>query len=92
MKDCIAHENLLKKIEYNGIISGKYENSNKHYLPTLEIKEGNRIKLFESFNYLSGIYNYAQVGDSIKKDSGSLKIIIFRNNEEHDFFVDLNCR
>lgn len=92
IKDCISQENFLKTTKYKGIISGKYENANKHYLPTLEIKEGNQKKVFESFRDISGIYDFAQIGDSIIKDSGTLKIEIIRNNKGNNFIIDLNCR
>ena len=91
-EDCIRIKKKYVNKEYNGIINRKFEDKENHALPTLIIKEENQPKIFGSFRDISGLYEYTQVGDSIIKEKGSLKVMIIRDDIDTIFKLDFDCQ
>jgi len=91
-EDCVSIKKKYVNKGYNGIINRKFEDKENHALPTLIIKEENQRKIFGSFRDISGLYEYSQVGDSIIKEKGSLKVKIIRDDKETIFKLDFDCQ
>lgn len=90
--DCIRLRETYINMEYKGLIMQKFEDMENQALPTLTIiSEKKQSKTFGSFRETSGLYNYSQVGDSIIKEKGSLKVQILRADKDTIFNLDFNC-
>lgn len=90
--DCIRLRETYINMEYKGLIMQKFEDMENQALPTLTIiNEKKQSKTFGSFRETSGLYNYSQVGDSIIKEKGSLKVQILRADKDTIFNLDFNC-
>lgn len=90
--DCIRLRETYINMEYKGLIMQKFEDMENQALPTLTIiSEKKQSKTFGSFRETSGVYNYSQVGDSIIKEKGSLKVQILRADKDTIFNLDFNC-
>jgi hypothetical protein len=91
-EDCIQIRDMYVNVEYKGLIKMKFEDFENHAIPTLTIiNEDKQNKIFGSFRETSGLYNYSQVGDSIIKEKGSLKVKIIRADKDTIFNLDFNC-
>lgn len=90
--DCIRLRETYINMEYKGLIMQKFEDMENQALPTLTIiSEKKQSKTFGGFRETSGLYNYSQVGDSIIKEKGSLKVQILRADKDTIFNLDFNC-
>ncbi|MBU1012595.1 MAG: hypothetical protein KKG99_06295 [Bacteroidetes bacterium] len=75
------------RIEFNGHVIGKYIDINNHnYKICLIQSNTDTIRFLLNFD-ISGLFNYANVGDSIIKNKDESKIVIIRNNVIKEFFL-----
>ncbi len=78
--DCICGD-WFKRTEFNEKVTGRFEDSDNHMVPTLVINndESNKVFLHKE---TSGFYYHVDLGDSIEKAANSLIVKIFRDSVE----------
>lgn len=91
-KNCQKILKREKKMEVIGIVVKKYY-VNQYMYPYLEIKlcsDSSTVKK-SYYSELSGIFDYAEVGDSIFKHEGSLNYSIVRDSVVKEFKFTMFC-
>jgi hypothetical protein len=90
-EDCINLKEQYRNVEYKGVIDKKFKDRKNHSAKTIIIEENEKNKVFRRYRDISGLYEYARVGDSIYKPKGSLKAKVIRGEKSIVFTIDLNC-
>ena len=75
--------------EYVGLVVAKYIDTKEHGYKTLEIDNGHEIQKIRFIRDTSRLYNYLQIGDSIYKPSGTMKVTVERHNSISDFLIKI---
>ncbi|MGQ2981930.1 hypothetical protein [Flavobacterium sp.] len=76
----------VTKESYNGIVIKKYIDKSNHATPTVILKDGREL------SFIGNIYDKINVGDSIVKFSGDIKMFIYRAGnkielDNRDYYV-----
>jgi hypothetical protein len=90
-EDCIRVREQYFNAEYKGVVNKKFKDKENHAAKTLIIKGKTEKKIFRKYRDISGLYEYARVGDSIYKPKRSLKVKVIREEKETVFTIDLEC-
>ena len=90
-EDCISVREQFFNTEYEGVVNKKFKDKENHAAKTLIIKGKTEKKIFRKYRDISGLYEYSQVGDSIKKEKGTAKVKITRGDRDTTFILDFNC-
>jgi len=79
----------FKAILINGIISKKYKDKHHHLNEAFEVG----IQKIDIGLDITGFYDYININDSIFKEAGSSKIILYRQGENpKEFEIDFGCK
>lgn len=89
--ECEKAMEYYSTLSFKGLISGKFIDRLNHGESILKINVLDSIVLFRKYFDQSGLYEYCQIGDSIKKNKESLKVIVIRNSKKKTFIIDFNC-
>jgi hypothetical protein len=57
----------------------------------LKIKYDGSTMDYNLVNDISGLFDYLQKGDSVVKNNGTYDVIVKRNNQSKNFFLDYGC-
>lgn len=90
-EDCLSGRKHYSEIEYCGVIIKKFEDKQNHSLNVLQIKEQDDTTYFRTHKDNCSLFQYAKTGDSIKKESGTLKVKIRRNNKDSVKMLRFKC-
>lgn len=81
----------MKKLRLSGTIAKKMIDKSNHNNPTLEVSGSGGVKEIQFTNELTGFYDFAMIGDSVRKEAGSLKILVIRNGEIMEKELSYGC-
>ena len=70
---------------------GKMIDNSNHNKPTLEVSGSGVVKEIQFTNELSGFYDFVMIGDSVRKEEGSLNILVIRNSEIMENELSYGC-
>lgn len=88
---CTAY-NEVKFVVIKGRISNVLEDRDNHSVNTFEIEDNNDLqKLYLEFDK-SGLFEYAQKGDSLIKNYKEHEVTIIRDGLEKTFLLDYGCK
>ena len=82
----------MEKIEFNGIVVKKFINYENHSIPEIEFKSLTNNKILKVYfaREESGFFNNIQIGDTVNKKFGTLKLISSNKNIRDSLFY--NCQ
>ncbi|WP_201986080.1 hypothetical protein [Hymenobacter rubidus] len=90
-----AEYGLQKDAHYKGIVSKKWNDPSQHGYPMLRIVLDGELKGFTrdlNFRDDTGkFYKFIEVGDSVKKKQGELKVAIRRNSRAYIIHLQPAC-
>lgn len=91
-KSCEEYYEQEKNIYFEGIITKKIINKNEHNYPILIIEGNGETIRYNLTSDLSGLYDFAEIGDEIKKEKGFNEITVKRNSNEIVYILDYGCK
>ncbi len=71
---------VYREAQYSGYVIKKYIDSTQHNFKTIVLKEKKDVSSILFDFEIGGFYEFVQVGDSISKQSGALKIYLKRKD------------
>jgi hypothetical protein len=89
---CESQKEAMKENIKRGVILSKYLDKDQRNLRTIKYVNGNDTLVSEIFFYEgSDFYEYLHVGDSIRKESGSLKFFVKRDGRDSSYVLYYGC-
>ncbi len=83
----------FKRYKYDYVLINKYLDSTQHSYPTLILQDsqGNKIKNQDLIKDNSGLFDFVNIGDSIKKKEGDSLVNVINNRLDTIIEVDFGC-
>jgi len=82
----VEHRNAVitayRNLSFEGVVVEKFRDIDEHNFKKVILREDNASKTVLFNNETSGIYDFIEVGDSIIKEEGSLRIRLFRDSQD----------
>lgn len=71
----------MESLEIAGIVSEKMRDERNHNNPTIMLSNSEKVEKVILTNELGDFFEFVMVGDSLKKEAGTLNILVIRDNE-----------
>ena len=81
-------ETKFRELHFDNTLQGKYIDKSQHNYQTIEI--GDR-KIYVMHYEKSNFYDFIEIGDSLYKPNGSLKMKVVRLDFDTSFVIDFGC-
>jgi len=89
---CETQREILKE-NLNAVVVMNYRDSNNRDVRTLKCWSGYDTLISKMFYYeTSDFFNYLKPGDHVKKEAGSLKLRVSRDNKDTIHFLKYDCK
>jgi hypothetical protein len=90
-KICMKAYSATIKMQYIGIVKDKFIDNRNHLAPTIIVDSGHDSITITDFRDESGLFEYLEKGDSIKKIDNSPIVLVKRNGTNLSFTITYNC-
>jgi hypothetical protein len=89
--ECIQLTEKYKGMRFDGIVTKKFKDREKHSAKTLYIQGQKGKQTFVKYRDMSGFYENVEFGDSIFKPKGTLKVKVLIEKNDTAFTIDFEC-
>jgi len=90
-KICMKAYSEAMKMQYKGIVKARFIDNRNHLAPTIIVDSGHDSITITDYRDKSGLFEYLEKGDSIKKINNSPIVIVKRNGTNLSFTITYNC-
>ena len=84
-----SSEMSAKKVK--GLLIRKFVDANNHNKPTLLISGSRASEKVELLTEMTNFYDFVMIGDSLRKESGTLKVDVIRTNATFEKVLSYGC-